>query len=122
MSIDQIFREVNNLGGFCLPAHVDKPTCSILSSLALFPDYLEIPAVEITPRIAKDFNIDNYKLLYGKQIITSSDAHFLSEIGQGQTILDMEKLNFQELILALKNISKRCVRGFKSYYKSPLEN
>jgi hypothetical protein len=49
LSVEQVAMGVHALGGLCVPAHIDRPSFSILSNLGFIPQNLPIDAVEITP-------------------------------------------------------------------------
>jgi len=73
-SIDEIRAETLHRGGLIIPAHIDRPTNSLLSQLGFLPD-LQFSALEITawppatdPR--------------GHTLICDSDAHFLDDVGR----------------------------------------
>jgi len=50
LSVEQVAVGVDTLGGLCIPAHIDRPSFSILSNLGFIPQGLPISGVEITPR------------------------------------------------------------------------
>jgi PHP family Zn ribbon phosphoesterase len=50
LSVEQVAVGVDALGGLCVPAHIDRPSFSILSNLGFVPQGLPISGVEITPR------------------------------------------------------------------------
>ena len=48
LSVEQVVAGVNALQGICLPAHVDRPSFSILSNLGFIPPDLPIAGIEIS--------------------------------------------------------------------------
>jgi PHP family Zn ribbon phosphoesterase len=50
LSVEQVAAGVDALGGLCIPAHIDRPSFSILSNLGFIPQGLPISGVEVTPR------------------------------------------------------------------------
>ncbi len=74
-SIETVFEKVRQRGGVPIPAHIDKPAYSVLSSLGFLPPELEVHTVEISPRgLEKGFVPPGAAPL---RIISSSDAHGL---------------------------------------------
>jgi PHP family Zn ribbon phosphoesterase len=49
LSVEQVAVGVDTLGGLCVPAHIDRPSFSILSNLGFIPPGLPISGVEMTP-------------------------------------------------------------------------
>jgi PHP family Zn ribbon phosphoesterase len=105
MTVDQVFGEVQRLGGYCVPAHTDKNSFSLLTQLGFIPPNLHIVIVEVhdlqrAQRLAA---------LKDLQFITSSDAHFLSEVGKGKSHLIMDGISFAELQMAFEGRNGRRV-------------
>jgi hypothetical protein len=51
LTVEQVVAGVNALRGICLPAHVDRPSFSILSNLGFVPPGLPIAGIEISARL-----------------------------------------------------------------------
>jgi predicted metal-dependent phosphoesterase TrpH len=105
MTLEQVFREVGNIGGYCIPAHIDKDAFGLISHLGIIPRNLNIAAVEVrdlrqAPQLAD---------VKGLQLIASSDAHFLAEVGTRGTNLLMEEASFSEVLMALEGKEGRRV-------------
>ena len=97
MTVDQVFNEVERLGGYCIPAHVDKVSFGLIGQLGFIPSNLDIRVVEVYDlHRAKDLS-----QLKGMRFITSSDAHFLSEVGKRRSHLLMAEVSLAELKMAL---------------------
>jgi predicted metal-dependent phosphoesterase TrpH len=105
MTVDQVFREVERRGGYCIPAHVDKGSFGIIGQLGFIPPSLNISIVEVHD-LQKASQLSE---LEGLRYITSSDAHFLSEVGSRRTDLLIEEASFPELKLALEGKEGRRV-------------
>lgn len=78
-TISEISELVREKGGIMVPAHIDKSSFGILSSLGFIPMDLEIKALEIlykegTKELTSHRNSNPYN------IIKSSDAHYLKDI------------------------------------------
>ena len=75
LSIDRIVDCCRQLHGVPVPAHINRTSNSILSSLGFIPEYLGFNTVEVVKGIAPPpITLERYHVLY------SSDAHMLSEI------------------------------------------
>lgn len=85
--------------GLAVAAHLDRPSFSVLSQLGVFPADSGFDAVEVSAagRIARAPRL----AALGLPLVTSSDSHFLSDIGICRTICTMAAPTFAELALAL---------------------
>lgn len=115
LSVDEVVREVNRLGGICLPAHVDRPSYSLIASLGFIPPDLDIAAVEISRHTNAEEARFLFPALKNHNIIGSSDAHMLTDIGIQYTQISIGgKPSFSELKKALENRSgRKVVAGMK---------
>jgi PHP family Zn ribbon phosphoesterase len=108
-SIEQIEEKVHSLGGIFIPAHIDRPSYSIISQLGFIPPDLMIDGIEISASC----RVQNVAPFLGKQsersIIRNSDAHYTVDIGKAFTTFEMEHRNFKEVIFALHGILGRKV-------------
>lgn len=80
ISVENVPKIVKDLGGFCYPAHIDREANGIISILGDFPVNSGFTAAEYhdSENIGK-FN-EKYPETRNKQIIVSSDAHYLWNI------------------------------------------
>lgn len=107
ISIDGLPELLSQYGGVCYPAHIDRESYSILSSLGDFPPELKVGAYELTPRADGDFYLENYKSIIGKRSVRSSDAHYLTDMREKEFYFDLEENSAIALIDYLKNNSKK---------------
>ncbi len=103
-TINQVERKVHRLNGLFIPAHIDRPMYSIISQLGFIPDDIKIDAVELADT-SKAYNILSDKEKYTS--ITSSDAHYIEQIGTKPIHLMMKDTTFNEFKLCLKNKNGR---------------
>jgi hypothetical protein len=96
-------------GGIAVAAHMDRRSFSVLSQLGFMPpdvafDGLEISAAGVTHGRSAEFA--EYRL----PLISSSDGHFLEDIGTGLTVLEVETPVLCEISRALRGIGgRRCL-------------
>jgi len=50
MGLEEVVEEVHARGGMVIPAHVDRPSFSLLSNLGMIPDLLNVHGLEVTPQ------------------------------------------------------------------------
>jgi len=100
---------VRKHGGLAVASHVDRPSFSVISQLGVFPedirfDALEISAAGFTRGRQRDF------VSLGLPLVSSSDSHYLDDIGSGQAMLEIAAPTFDELRLAFRNTGERRCR------------
>ena len=102
LHVHDIFSIVTDLGGIAYPAHVDRKSNSLLSTLGFIPHNLPVHALEISKayeQAAKEHRILRNSTF---SLIRSSDAHFIEQFGDKYTLFKMEQPTFQELCMAIK--------------------
>ncbi len=98
LSTEDIFEIVRKLNGAVIPAHVDRPSYSMISNLGLIPEELGIKYLEISKGCDRyEFRssrpeLDRYRL------IKSSDAHNLGDILERCSMLELEELSIDSVI------------------------
>ena len=101
LSLNDIVEKAHDLGGICISSHVDRPSYSLIGQLGFIPEDLHLDAVEVSYRMplkrarAEIPGIDNYPC------VTSSDAHFLNDIGKVWTEFILAAPSLQEIVLAM---------------------
>ncbi len=102
ISIDSLPALMEEYGGVFYPAHIDRSSYSLLSSLGDFPPYLEINCFELTPQADEKVYLEKYEEARDKIIIRSSDAHYLENMREPEFSLDLPENSAAALIEYLK--------------------
>ena len=92
--------------GLVIPAHVDRPSFSVVSQLGFIPDDVAFDALEISAAGCARGEQDRFSHT-SHTLITASDAHFIQNIGEARTCFFMERPDFPEITLALKGAGGR---------------
>ena len=102
LHIGEVFRLVKGFGGVAVPAHIDRPSYSILANLGMIPPDITVTAVEITSRARGEMEkkYDKYKIL------TNSDAHYLEDIAEPDYQLPLLSKNAEETVKYLCTIEE----------------
>jgi len=100
---------IHSLGGLAIASHVDKGTFSILSQLGFIPEDLKFDALEMSSNIDREQAGQRFGEYNTIAWISSSDAHFIRDIGKRTTSFFMESPTLAEMSLALKGIDGRRV-------------
>ncbi len=108
MSIEEVVAKVRSLGGMVIPAHVDRPSFSILANLGFIPESIDVSGLEVTPRFIPSEGFKRWPELEAWCLIVSGDAHRLQEI-QNRTLFKVAAPVIQEISLALRGEQGRRV-------------
>ena len=101
ISIDTLPAFVQSFGGFCYPAHIDRASNSILSVFGALPDKPHFSVLEVS-RPQQFFEAaENARYRKEHTIISSSDAHILSDISEREHLIELEEPTFEALRKAL---------------------
>lgn len=80
ISIESVPKIIKDFGGFCYPAHIDREANGIISILGDFPVNSGFTAAEFHDSENTEKYNEKYPETRSKQIIVSSDAHYLWNI------------------------------------------
>jgi PHP family Zn ribbon phosphoesterase len=102
LSVEQVVNHANELGGICLPAHVDRPSYSIIASLGFIPPQLDIAGVEMSSLTSLKKAVKWGAVLGDWGVLVNSDAHRLSEMA-ARTRIRVAAPTVAEIRFALKD-------------------
>ncbi len=97
LSIDTLPETVAGFGGFCYPAHIDRPANSLLAVFGSLPEEPRFKTLEVfRPEL---FFAEQGRLHYQEShlIVSSSDAHRLPDIHERERFLELEQPDFASL-------------------------
>lgn len=83
-------------GGVCYPAHIDRPSYSLISQLGLWDPSLPFPVAELSLHCPPEFPLRPD--LKGLRFVVSSDAHSLGMIPDASHKLEAASRNIQEVL------------------------
>jgi hypothetical protein len=99
-TLDSAVELIHAHGGLAIAAHVDRPSFSVMSQLGLFPAEAGFDAIEVYGYAGKPTDWAQWESL-GLPIVSSSDSHFLDDIGTRYTGFELEEATFAELKSAI---------------------
>ena len=102
VSISELDELVKKYGGVSYPAHIDRNSYSIISSLGDFPYEVESRCFELTPKAKAEDYLEKYPATKGRLIIRSSDAHYLTNMREPEFMIDLPENSAGALIEYLK--------------------
>lgn len=95
-SVEEVITEVGLLGGLCIPAHVDKPSFSLLANLGFVPPDTHVEALELSRNADPAAFQRRFPQLAAYTLIINGDAHRLDEM-QNRTMIKVKEVTIQEL-------------------------
>ena len=82
VDLDELYDVVHGLGGLFVPAHVNKPSTSLMSQLGFVPPDLRADALELSRHITKEAFLKKNAYLKRFAFFKSSDAHQIDAVGE----------------------------------------
>jgi len=112
LSITDAFYEVNKLGGWMIPAHVNRKTNGLLSILGFVPTDIAIDALEISLHLSKEEAYQKFPQIRGYPLIQNGDVHLLGDFA-GTNEFNIERVSVDELRMAVHQLDgrKHCILG-----------
>jgi PHP family Zn ribbon phosphoesterase len=100
LAVEEVVQRVQELGGLCIPAHVDRPAYSIIANLGFIPPDLGVLGAEISQLVGLAEARKRFRQLENLALVANSDAHRLKDMVR-RTTLKMERPTVAELAGAL---------------------
>jgi PHP family Zn ribbon phosphoesterase len=109
ISIEDAVAGVAKRGGICIASHVDRPSYSVLSQLGFIPEGVNFAALEISRRTTPEQLCEIFPMARVLPVITSSDAHRISDLLGPKTIFYIQEPTLTEIAMALRGENGRKV-------------
>ncbi|HQP30223.1 MAG TPA: PHP domain-containing protein, partial [Deltaproteobacteria bacterium] len=90
LSLDRLVQAVHDMNGLAIASHIDREAFGIIGQLGFIPPEVRFDALEISAAMDMASARKRYPELAGYPFVSSSDAHYLADIGRGVTRLKME--------------------------------
>ena len=101
LSIEQTIRAVSALGGWVIPAHVDRKANGLIAHLGFVPPDAAIDTLEISRNISFEKAPEKYPQIRGYPLVQDGDAHRLNEF-LGVNEFTVENPTIAELRMAVQ--------------------
>ncbi len=108
IALEDAIARVHALGGLAIPAHVDRPSFSLLANLGMVPPGLAADALEVTAKFQPDVGFLQWPDLRAWPLVVNGDAHRLSEM-QNRVLFKVVAPTMCELSMALRGVEGRRV-------------
>ncbi|MBN2403199.1 MAG: PHP domain-containing protein [Spirochaetes bacterium] len=107
LSLDEVISYIHKFNGIAVAAHIDRESFSVLSQLGFIDAGMNFDALEISAAMGIKEARARYNELGDYPFITSSDAHYIKDIGRAITKVLMEKPTLSELKMAFRKENGR---------------
>lgn len=108
IALEDAIARVHALGGLAIPAHVERPSFSLLANLGMVPPGFVADALEVTARFRPEDGFSRWPELRGWPLVVNGDAHRLGEM-QNRTLIKIAAPTVCELSMALRGVEGRKV-------------
>ena len=95
LTLEEVVGAIHDCGGLAIASHIDRQSFGLVGQLGFVPEGLELDALEISPD-APTQGWEQYPL------VTSSDAHWLKDIGRSSTLFFARQASWEEIARALR--------------------
>ncbi len=109
LSVEQVVEAIHARGGCAIAAHVDRERFGIVGQLGFIPPRLPLDGLEHSRKTARSEACERFSDGGRWEMLCSSDAHRLGEIGMGSTFIRLESPTLDELRMALRREGGRTV-------------
>ncbi len=110
LTLEKTVGLTKELGGICIPSHIDRPHYSLLNNLGFIPGDIEFAALEVSNRVDDvDSFVSKHEELKNYSIIQSTDAHCLKDMVYMKTRFVIKELTCEEIFMAIENQEGRRV-------------
>ncbi len=90
LSLDDVPPLVEQWGGVCFPAHIDREANGIVAILGTVPESPDFGCMELRDYDNKEDFQNKYPILNDKLMLCGSDAHYLWDIRDANTYFELE--------------------------------
>ncbi|MFH1717881.1 MAG: PHP domain-containing protein [Planctomycetota bacterium] len=96
LTLEKVVELIHQYSGLAIASHIDRERFSIIGQLGFIPEGLRLDALEVSkPSLTRQE--------YDFPVVSSSDAHFLEDIGRNCTRFLIEDVSVDEIEKALHN-------------------
>ena len=104
ISVMNVKELVENFDGVCYPAHINRDSMSIISSLGDIPPECDFKTAEVSSSGNIDELKAKYPILNNMLIVRDSDAHYLENMKDAENYFELDNLSIDTVLQKLKNV------------------
>lgn len=101
IGFDDVYDLVAGYGGIMIPAHLDKSSTSLISSLGFIPPGSKFTCAEIKHKENAEEYLNKYEYLKKCRIISNSDAHSLWNVSERTNFIESKSNGIDDIFESL---------------------
>ncbi len=109
LTVHSVVNIIHSLGGLSIASHIDRDAFGIISQLGFIPEDLKFDALEISSGIDTEKAEHLFREYNSFVWVSSSDAHYLENIGKRTTSFFIKEPTIAEMTSAIKKSDGRRV-------------
>jgi hypothetical protein len=109
ISLNEAVDLIHSLKGLAIASHIDRQAFGLIGQLGFVPPDVPFDALEVSANLGISQARQRYPELKEYQLITSSDAHYVADIGKACTRMFLESPVLPEIVLAISKQMGRYV-------------
>jgi hypothetical protein len=109
LSFEDVFQQVQSLGGLFIPAHVNRQAYGLINHLGFVPPSVNPDALEISRHITPKEALAEFPQIKGYPLIQSGDVHYLDDF-LGANQFELAAPTIEELKKAFQGVEGRRFR------------
>lgn len=102
LTFEQTVSAVREIGGFVLPAHINRQSNGVLAMLGFIPEGMNFTTVEVSNDEAGTRFLETFKDKERYRIIRNSDAHQLMSISEREFYMELPDRNINTIFAYLE--------------------
>ncbi len=103
ISVMNVKELVESFSGVCYPAHINRDSMSIISSLGDIPPECGFRTAEVSSSGNIKQLKEKYPILNDMLIVRDSDAHYLQNMKDAENFFELEELSINSVLEKIKN-------------------
>lgn len=111
LSVRNLVDTVHEMDGIAIAAHIDRQSFGIIGQLGFIPPRVLFDGLEVSRHVPLEDAPKRFPEYTRFPFLTSSDAHFLRDIGSVRTEFHLEIPGFHEISAALRGRDGRGIAG-----------
>ena len=109
LSLERIVRLIHQEDGLAIAAHIDRQAFGIVGVLGFIPSQLAFDALEVSRHVPLPLAGQTFPMYDRVPFTTSSDAHYLKDLGAAWTPLILQEPSIPEVWMAFRGEAGRRV-------------
>lgn len=108
-SLGEVIQAIHDRQGLAIASHINRESFSVIGQLGFIDPAMPFDALEVTGDLGISGARRHHPDWFSRAVITSSDAHFLRDVGKGATLFHLNTPEVEELRRAFQGREGRMI-------------